>query len=484
MVLKRFLHKIGLASAAPLNGIDGARDRDYLPAGVALIETPPSPIAVMLVRVVAALVVFLLAWGFWGDIDIVAIAQGKVQSVGRVKIIQASEAGRIKSLLVRNGQKVAANEPLAILDDHILASDEADVAQSLMVLNAEILRRRAAIGAVSGSRFTVIIDWPAAIAQSVRDRMDSVVSSELASLSAMLDSLKSQRLQKEAEQRRLADVIESQEKQLGFINDRVQIRSVLEKSQVGTKLNLLETLESSQQQQTVLSQSKGQLAENIAFFEMNEREQSKLVLGYLAEQKSKLADAEKQYDENAQKLQKIRERRTDMVVRAPVSGVVEGLTLVSHGQFVSAGEDIMHVVPDEGGLEIECYIANKDLTFIEVGQEVFIKFDAYPFARYGGLVAKVTRVGQDAVALPDLAQIENNAARSVQSKFIGGSQRYQNLHFPIVVQLGSHPALDHGKFPVLNGMTVSVEIKTGRRRLIDLIISPMVEVASTAFKQR
>lgn len=459
-------------------------DQDYLPAGIALVETPVSPVALLLIRLIVLLILFVLAWSYWGEIDIVAVAQGKVQSAGRVKIVQASEAGRVKSLLVRNGQIVSANDALVVLDDHILTSDEVEFRQSLLALSAEILRRRRAIEAVLASEFNAQTVWSPDIPPSLRNRMDDVLASELAALSASIESLKGQRLQKEAEQRRLIDVIDSQERLLALINDRVQIRSVLEKSQIGTKLNLLETLEAYQQQQIVLTQSKGQLSENITFFEINLREQSKLILGYLAEQKSKLADAEKQHDEIVQKMSKVHERRQDMIVRAPVRGTVEGMTLVSHGQFISAGEDIMHIVPEEDGLEVECYIANKDLTFIEVGQEVLIKFDAYPFARYGGAAANVTRVGKDAVALPDLANIENNSARTVQSKFVGGSQRYQNLYFPLVVQLGRNAAFGSGQFPILNGMTVTVEIKTGSRRLIDLALSPVVDVAATAFRQR
>ena len=174
-----------------------------------------------------------------------------------------------------------------------------------------------------------------------------------------------------------------------------------------------------------------------------------------------------------------------MVLMAPVSGTIQSLSITTVGQVVMPGEELMRIVPDSPGFEIEAYVANKDVGFVNVGQKAVIKVESFPFTRYGTLPGHVARVSDEAIPEPDAQQREADPSRSSRSTLAAGAQRVQNLVFPVTVALEKNSiAAGDRAVPVSNGMAVTVEIKTGERRIIDYIFSPLTEVTSGAMKER
>ena len=155
-----------------------------------------------------------------------------------------------------------------------------------------------------------------------------------------------------------------------------------------------------------------------------------------------------------------------MLLTAPVAGTVQALSITSIGQVVMPGEEVMRIVPSEDGLEIECYMPNKDIGFIKPGQEAVVKVESFPFTRYGTLPAHVTRVSREAIPEPDAQQQEADPGRSPHSTLAAGAQRVQNLFFPVTLTLEKRTITTDGEeIPISNGMAVTVEIKTGYRRI-------------------
>jgi hemolysin D len=460
-------------------------DLEFLPAALEILETPPSPVRMGLILIICGLATAALIWAFVGRIDILAVAQGKIQSSGRVKLVQTVETGKVQSLRVENGSHVTAGDIVVVLDDGETRAEEAALDAVVAAVRAEILRRTVAVDAVrTGTLSVASMDWPDDIPVNVRAREERVLRGDLAQLSATLASLQAQGDQKRAEKALLVATIESQEQLLAIGDQRVQLRATLEKAKLGTKLTLLDAQESLQQQRTSLAQQKGQLAEALAAIAVLERDATKATSSFIAENGQKLAEAERQSAESSQRLAKARERSKHMNLRAPVSGTVQGLTITSIGQVVMTGEELMRIVPDAGGFEIESYMPNKDIGFVHEGQEAVIKIESFPFTRYGSLSAKVVRVGKDAVAEPDLALLEANPEKSQKSTLLGGAQRTQNLYFPITLAPSRQTIGEDGSIPISNGLAVTVEIKTGERRIIDYLFSPIVELGSRALKER
>ncbi len=461
-------------------------DREFLPAALELLETPPSPVRMWLLLSLCAMVATAVLWAFIGRIDIIAVAQGKIQSVGRVKFVQPIEAGKVRSLLARNGQHVTEGDAVVKLDDSEAAAEEAGLAATVASFRAEAIRRKASIeGAKSRVFAPAAPAWPDGVPVNIREREERVLRGDLQQLATTLASFQAQRRQKEAESARLTASIASQEKLLTIEGERVELRSTLEQQKLGSKLNRLDAEEALQQQRTTLTQQKGQLAEAAAAIEVLTQDAAKTADTFIADNSQKLAEAERQLEDNVQRLAKARSRTEHMVLRAPVSGVVQGLTIISSGQVVMAGDEVMRIVPEiGGGYEIECFLPNKDIGFVSEGQDAIVKIESYPFTRYGVLNARVSRIGIDAIPEPEAAQREADPAKAPKSTFLGGAERTQNLYFPVILTPEQQNVGHDTSLPISNGMGVTVEIKTGDRRIIDYLFSPLVEVGARALKER
>ena len=124
--------------------------------------------------------------------------------------------------------------------------------------------------------------------------------------------------------------------------------------------------------------------------------------------------------------------------------------------------------------------------FVHEGQTASVKVDAFPFTRYGTLEATVTRVASDAIPLPEALAAEGNTQPQQQDlKALAGAQRVQNLFYAVTLKLSQTSIMTEGKLvPLAPGMAITAEIKTGQRRLLDYLLSPLKEVGSTAVKER
>ena len=146
----------------------------------------------------------------------------------------------------------------------------------------------------------------------------------------------------------------------------------------------------------------------------------------------------------------------------------------------------MRIVPDDAGLEIEAYLENKDMGFVSTGQPAIVKIESFPFTRYGTLDATVTRVAHDAIPEPDAQSTEGNPAKPPpKNDYFAGAQRVQNLVFPVTLHAQkASMSIDGAEIPLSPGMSVTVEIKTGKRRILEYLFSPLVETAARAMRER
>jgi hemolysin D len=131
-------------------------------------------------------------------------------------------------------------------------------------------------------------------------------------------------------------------------------------------------------------------------------------------------------------------------------------------------------------------IANQDIGFVEVGQPAVIKVDAFPFTRYGTINGVVERVSRDAVDQRDATVLSDAAnAAKTQSSTPSSPAKTQDLVFPATIQVTRRVIdIDGKEVALIPGMGVSVEIKTGRRRAIDYLLSPLREITSRAGSER
>jgi hemolysin D len=462
-------------------------DREFLPAALAILETPPSPAKVRLIWTICALFAFAIAWTYYGRIDIIATAQGKIQPTGRVKTIQPVESGKVIAIHTANGKHADQGQILAELDDAEARADHANALTQLLGFRAERLRRLGALSAAHQASIETraAIAWPEEIPVAMRAREERVLSGDLRQLAASVKSLDAQIVQKKAEQKRLTETIAAQETLIATLQERVNMRSILEVKEAGSKAARIDAQESLQVQQTALATQKGQLAEAMAAAEVLVQEREKTIETFKADNGQKLAEAERQIDDFSQKEAKTAAKLSHMTITSPIGGIVLGLSVTTVGQVVNPSEEIMRIVPDGTELEIEAYLENKDIGFVEPGQAAIVKIESFPFTRFGVLDATVLRVAHDAIPEPDAQTVEGNPAKTTKSSYFGGAQRTQNLVYPVTLTLAKKAMdIDGALIPLRPGMTASVEVKTGKRRILEYLFSPLVQTVSSAMRER
>ena len=465
-------------------------DRAFLPAALEILETPPSPIRTGLLLVICVFVVVALGWSYFSRIDIIAVAQGKLQPTGRVKVIQPLETSRVLATLVENGQAVKAGDVLVELDPSDAAADAAGVAANLASYRAEVLRRQAAITAtqnhalIGGDTSKLVLTWPVLIPDAIRQREERVYTADIMQLKAQIDSLAAQREQKQAERERLTATISAEGDLIATLQQRVTMKSTLIDHFAGSKADLIDATETLQDQKTTLAQQTGQLAEATANISVFGKDIARAYETFVADNAQKLAEAERQAGDFAERYSKAKARLDHMTLKSPIDGTVQASTLTTIGQVVTSGQELMRIVPEGAALEIECYLPNKDIGFVKPGDHAIIKIESFPFTRYGTIDAQVLRVAHDAIPEPDAEQMERDGTRSGQATAQGG-QRTQNLVFPVTLR-PSHRTIDIDGTPIPlgAGMAVTAEIRTGSRRILEYVFSPLVKVASEALKER
>ncbi|MGO9392046.1 HlyD family type I secretion periplasmic adaptor subunit [Rhodoblastus sp.] len=462
-------------------------DREFLPADLEILETPPSPVRMALILLIGALVVSTLVWSWFGRLDIIAAAQGKIQPAGRVKVIQPLDTGRVAAIHVENGQHVKAGDLLIEMDAGDARSEQATAQSAYDAYSAEAMRRAAAVKAAQARELSPppTIDWRPETPLAIRQREELVLSGDLAQLADAVASYDAQIRQKEIERDRLTATMESQSRLIATLQERVDMRSSLAKSGSGAKAAVIDAEETLQYHETQLATQQGQRDGAIANLDVLARDRDKTFSNFVAENGQKLDEAQRQADDSREKLVKAKLKSERMDLRAPIDGTIYGLSVTTIGQVAGGGDELMRIVPEGAVLEIESYLANKDVGFVKPGQTAVVKIESFPFTRYGTLTATVERVASDAIPEPDAQQTESDAARKQSEKTFAGAQRTQNLVFPVTLKLARTVMnIDGQSVPLTPGMAVSVEIATGSRRILEYVFSPLVQTASQAMKER
>jgi hemolysin D len=462
-------------------------DREFLAPALEIVETPPSPVHVAFLWIICAFVFTAIGWAYFGRIDIVAAAQGKFQPIGRVKVVEPLETGRVENVRVANGALVKAGDVLVELDRSSALADVEEARADLSSARAEILRRKTALAAARAHEFDPppMIDWPEDVAPALREREERVLAADLGELAAIEASFAAERAQKTAERDKLADAVATQKNLVATLQERVNMRTKLVEEKVGARAAVIDATETLQYQITQQAKQEEELASLSAGLEVVSRDAEKAVQTFVSDDAEKLDDAERRVDEVEQRLAKAEAELDRLTLRAPIAGRVQSSIITNVGQVVTSGQEILRIVPEASGLEIEAYVRNRDIGFVSVGQEAVIKVESFPYTRYGAIKARVVRIARDAIPEPDASAIEGDPARASNTEGFAGAERTQNLVFPVVLEPEAAAiAVDGVAEPLTSGMAVTVELKTGARRMLEYFFAPLVEVASKAMRER
>jgi hemolysin D len=476
-----------MKSAENIVVFPGARERKereelaFLPAALEIIETPPSPIGRAIALLLMLFFCLALAWAGFGTVDIVASAPGKIIPSGRTKVVQPFETGVVRAIHVRDGQTVQAGSPLIELDPTMTEAERAHLRSDLIAgkLNIARLRAAAADAADPLSDFHPPPDAGADLVATQRQLLVDQTAEHRAKLAALDD----QRRQKDSERASIASTIDKIEAVIPVVQERTEIRKILYDHQTGSKVNYLEALQVLIENQKELEVQKNRLLEADAAFAAATQARAQAAGEYRRTLLGDLAEAERKAAGLTHDLDKATERTRLQLLTAPVDGVVQQLAVHTIGGVVTPAQTLLMLVPLESHLEVEAMVSNRDIGFVSAGQDAEIKVDTFNFTRYGLLHGRVLNVSTDAITRDrrDEASRDESTATGKSTSEPKGQELVYAAH---VALDQTRMEIDGKSLPLGPGMAVTVEIKTGTRRIISYLLSPLLKYRQESLRER
>ena len=285
-----------------------------------------------------------------------------------------------------------------------------------------------------------------------------------------------------AEGREAYAAIEKVETSLPLLAEQRDIRAAYVQREWGNRLTYLQTQQQLLEAQHELDVQKERRDGTVHAMASLQQQRAQAQAEYRKGLLTDLAKAELSSKEH-EEVAKAARKRALRTLRAPVDGTVQQLAVHTLGGIVTPAQQLMVVVPAGTALEIEATLPNKDVGFVHAGQPVEVKVEAFTFTRYGLLHGTVTGLSQDAVSSSDQPQRDGHKEPNANSdEQTGGVAQTAYVAMISIDKASMHT--EYGETALEPGMAITAEIKTGRRRVIDFLLSPLARLRQDAFEER
>lgn len=448
------------------------QELEFLPVAQEILETPASRFSRLMALLITLVLIVAILISWFGYIDIEVVAAGAAVPAGEVKAVQSLIIGKVESIHVREGDAVAAGQLLIKLDPTESEVDITQVRTDLLETRLNILRLEQLLAFLEQDQKKILPALSLNLAsgfsgefrplpQQIRDQQklfDYDLRSYLSADEALAQSI----LQKQAAIRVCKAGIERLKVLAPLYEEHETTIQTLQRKGHVSKVEWLaareKQVETSQQllvEQNHLEEASASLMSVISDQDRHRQQFRQQRMESLAELRLK----EKNEELTLTKAKKLNEK---CYLYAPESGVIEELIMHTIGGVVEPAQVLMTLVPTDKEMEIEAIVENKDRGFIHHGQSVDIKFDSFPYTYYGSMTGRVRQIATNVVITPD-----------------------QNQVYPIRVTLDTQTIkVPEGIKNVQAGMSVSVEIKTGKRRLLEYFLSPLLRYRDETLVER
>ncbi len=407
------------------------------------------------------MVLFILLaiyWASWAELDEITRGDGEIIPSSQLQVIETLEGGAVSEILVREGDLVSKGQVLLRIDDIRFSSSLKENEVRLFELQAKAARLRAE---ADSKPFGEDVDLPKEY-QSMLEQEKFLYMTRQEELKASLGALKQQAKQRNQELK----AARSQEQQLvrsyNLLKRELTITEPLLKEGVISEVEFLR-----------LKRQVNDLRGELSGVRLN----IPRIESTLEETKQNLGEAELQFrnaarrelNEAAAEMSRLKEALTGMndridraEVRAPVKGTVKQLLVNTVEGVVQPGDELLNIIPWEDTLLVEAKIKPADIANISPGQPAVIKVSAYDFSIYGGVDAKVVFVSPSTII--DEEGVSYYLVRLETSQ-------------PYVKSADKN-------LPLIAGMTVSVDILTGKKTVMDYLLKPVLKAKNKALTER
>ena len=441
---------------------------DFSPPLLRIQERPPAPLAGWMLRLLIALVAGVVAWAAFGELDIVAVAEGKLVPSSYLKIVQPAEQGIVKEILVREGEPVKEGQVLVRMDPVLTDADVKAIRTE--VLNKGIALRR--IDAqLAGEPLARTDDDPAELFLQVQAQHAANVrayENALAQERALLGKARHDLAAAQATKAKLEQVLPY------YIEQEKAYEKLTQDGFAGRLMYTDKRRERIEKEQDLRAQEFAIRASR-ALIEQSERKIAQIGADYRRQLQTERVDVAAQLEKAEQELAKQEHRNEYLELRAPQDGVVKDLATHTVGTVTSPGTILMTLVPKDEVLRAEVWVKNDDIGFVRPRQPAKVKLAPFTFQKYGMLDGEVTYVSADA----------NEQGGGTASAAPAPAKPGEPLVFRTLVNLKSQVLeADGERYRLAPGMQVSAEIHLGTRTVLEYLLSPVQKAFQEAARER
>ncbi len=412
----------------------------------------------MLSVVTILFIVLFLVWAAWAEIDEMTRAEGQVIASQGTQIIQNLEGGILREIMVHEGQIITKGMPLARLDNEFAASTYRDAVYKSLENRAIIIRLKAEL---AGIKPVFPEDIVCHVPQVVQDQEATWAAHtyqrerEILLLKSQCEQrvqeVEEQKTRKRAVERNLALAVEQRDTVLPLVQRQVYSRMeflTLEQKVVGLEGEKDSIVASLPRAQAAIEEAMQRMAFRQAEMDAAITEEINKCRAELQTLKETLTAGN--------------DRVTRTVLRAPVNGTVKQIHLHTLGGVVKPGEAIMDIVPLDDTLLVEVKVRPADVAFLYPQQKAVVKFSAYDFGVYGGLEAILEQISADTI-----------------------EDKQGEVYYLAKLRTHKNGIQYHNDvLPIIPGMTVTADILTGHKTILDYILKPVLRMQSNALHER
>jgi HlyD family secretion protein len=408
-----------------------------------------------------------MLWAYVAPLDIIAVATGKIIPQGYLQIVQPTESGVIKEILVTEGAQVKAGQILARMDARVSEADSRQLQNELKLRRLQLRRIDAELG---GAQWRRLADDPIELVAQVEAQLNARRQAHLGALEIERAIL----IKSEQDLKSAQEVEAKLQKTIPlFIQHEAAYDQLVKDGFAGKLMHLEKQRDRIEKEQDLLAQQFNISSLKATISQVGKRI-AQITSSYHQQLQNERMDAEAQYHKLQQDWEKQAHRHALLELKAPQDGIVKDLATHTLGSVVAPGTVVMTLVPDGDGLLAEVWVTHLDAGLVEPGQPAKLKLTAYPFQQYGMLDARVKHISPDA----------SEAADQKNAKTAGGHDQPASS-FRALIELPEPFLQAQGKrYRLSPGMQLNAEIKLGTRTVLQYLLSPVQKTLHEAGRER
>jgi len=430
---------------------DWAKEAEY-----SILESR-EPGARGLLYVIAVVFLLLLIWASVAKIDEVTRGQGKVIPASQLQIIQSTDGGVVRELLVKEGDRVEAGDLLARIDPTRFESSYQETEVRIFALQARVDRLTALINEEPWQRYEEELGSQdhAAVLERERSFFDE-------SLHEYEQRLAIAREQLSQQQRALQEVkarLNAARQAVRLSAQELNVTRPLLTSGAVSEVELLRLERDLAQAVGERQRAEADMKRQQAAVEEAEARIGEVRHSARNRWRTELSDAAAELNALKEGSVALADRVRSTDLRAPVAGTVQRILYNTPGSVIGPGDEVIEIVPSDDRLLIEARIAPRDIAFLRPGLPATIKLYAYDFAIYGGIPAQVQHISADTI-----------------------TDHRDNTYY-LVRAVTDQPELSDS-LEVMPGMTAQLDIITGERTVLSYLLKPILRAKANALGER